>query len=235
MKSIDMLHYKFLRLTYPMTNGMSLIWDLCSEGHQIIRQLHIWGAPEAWSHIRIPHETAWTRIIQPLSGAPQSLLHICCCWPMVDVPVHRITLGISLWHLSPHIHQSHLAIQTDQAILSTGVRIWDTGSLIRGNAAAFAGISLRFWHTSDPHPRESDAETRLGYSCLSCSFRCWVYSGLWLKFRHNWDLPIQSRMSFLDIYKANFDKLRLIMDISYLPGHASKATNKPPMRMYPSP
>jgi len=45
---------------------------------------------------------------------------------------------------------------------------------------------------------------------------------------------IQSRMMFLDLYEANFDKLRLIMDSSFWPRHASRATNMPLKRMYPS-
>jgi hypothetical protein len=45
------------------------------------------------------------------------------------------------------------------------------GSFIRGKAAAFAGISLKFWHTSDPHPRELEAEALLGYSLLKLRFR----------------------------------------------------------------
>jgi len=45
---------------------------------------------------------------------------------------------------------------------------------------------------------------------------------------------IQSRMRFLDLYEANFDKLGLIMDILFQPTHASRVTNKPPKRMYPS-
>jgi hypothetical protein len=43
-----------------------------------------------------------------------------------------------------HISQSHFAIKTDLAILSTCMRIYDMGSLIRGKGAAFAGISLLF-------------------------------------------------------------------------------------------
>jgi hypothetical protein len=38
------------------------------------------------------------------------------------------------------------------------------GSLIRGKAAAFAGILLKFWNTSDLHPRELEAEILLGDS-----------------------------------------------------------------------
>jgi len=45
---------------------------------------------------------------------------------------------------------------------------------------------------------------------------------------------ILSRMTFLDLYEANFDMLRLILDVSFLPRHASRVTNKPPKRMYPS-
>jgi len=43
---------------------------------------------------------------------------------------------------------------------------------------------------------------------------------------------ILSRMSFLDMYEANIDKLRVIMDVSFWPRHASRVTNKPPRRMY---
>jgi len=45
---------------------------------------------------------------------------------------------------------------------------------------------------------------------------------------------IQSRMMLLDLYEANFDKLRLIVDGSFRPRHASRATNMPPKHMYPS-
>ena len=36
--------------------------------------------------------------------------------------------------------------------------------------------------------------------------------------------PIQSRMMFWDLYEANFDTMRLIMDVSFRPRHASRAT-----------
>jgi hypothetical protein len=36
--------------------------------------------------------------------------------------------------------------------------------------------------------------------------------------------PIQSRMMFLDLYEANFDKLQLIMDVSFWPRRASRET-----------
>ena len=45
---------------------------------------------------------------------------------------------------------------------------------------------------------------------------------------------IQSRIMFLELYGANCDKLRLIMDILFQPRYASRATNTPPKRMYPS-
>jgi len=90
---------------------------------------------------------------------------------------------------SQHIWQSHLVINTDKLGFSTCVCIWDTSLRIHHRAAAFAGIPSKFSHTSDPHPRESDAETQLRYSWLSCGFRWWVFPGLWSKSRHNLDLP----------------------------------------------
>jgi len=86
-----------------------------------------------------------------------------------------------------HICQSHLAIKTYYAILGTWVRIWDMGSLIHSKDAAFAAISLKIYRTSDPHPRESEGETRLRYSWLKCSFRCQGFPGLYLKIMPNWD------------------------------------------------
>ena len=44
--------------------------------------------------------------------------------------------------------------------------------------------------------------------------------------------PILSRMSFLDMYQANFDKLQVIMDVLFQPRHASRVTNQPPKHMY---
>jgi len=129
--------------------------------------------------------------------------------------------------LAKHIYQSDLAIQTDMAISCTCGRLWDMGSRVHGKAAAFVVISLKFWRTSDPHPRESDMETQLGYSWLSCSFYSREFPGQWLKLGHNWDLPILSRMYFLNIYKVNFDKLRLIMDVSFQPWYSSRVTNNP--------
>jgi len=46
---------------------------------------------------------------------------------------------------------------------------------------------------------------------------------------------IQCRMTFLDLYDANCDKLQLIMDVSFQPRHTSIATNKPLKRMSPCP
>jgi len=45
---------------------------------------------------------------------------------------------------------------------------------------------------------------------------------------------IQSRMMFLDLYEANFEKLQLIMNVSFRPMHTSSATIMPLKRMYPS-
>ena len=43
---------------------------------------------------------------------------------------------------------------------------------------------------------------------------------------------IQSRMSFLDMYQATFDKLQVIMDVLFQPRHTNRATNKPPKHMH---
>jgi len=62
------------------------------------------------------------------------------------------------------------------------------GLHICSKVAAFAGISLKFEHTSDPYSRVSDADTQHRYSWLHCSFSGRVLPGLCLKFWHNWDL-----------------------------------------------
>ena len=41
-----------------MINAMSQILGVMQQRASIIRQLQIWGAPEAWSHIRILNEKA---------------------------------------------------------------------------------------------------------------------------------------------------------------------------------
>jgi len=51
-------------------------WEWCRKGLQLIPQLQIWGAPEAWSHVCISNENAWKSLIQSLSCAPESLRHI---------------------------------------------------------------------------------------------------------------------------------------------------------------
>jgi len=39
-------------------------------------------------------------------------------------------------------------------------------------------------------------------------------------------------MGSLDMYEANFDKLRVIMDVSCQPRHDPRATSKPPKHVY---
>ena len=67
------------------------------------------------------------------------------------------------------------------------------GSRICSNAGVFVRISEKLMHTSvshptDPHPRESDAETQVGYLWPGCSSSWRVFLSLWLNFKHNWDL-----------------------------------------------
>jgi len=87
-----------------------------------------------------------------------------------------------------HICQFYLAIKTVKAIIGRCVRIWDTTSLIRGKTAAFAVIALKFGHTSTPHPRLSDTETRLGERWVSFTFHCPVIPGLWSRLRDKGDV-----------------------------------------------
>jgi len=58
MKWIDMRHIKMLRLTYCMINRTSRIVRMMQQRASINRQLWIWSAPEAWSHIPILNEKA---------------------------------------------------------------------------------------------------------------------------------------------------------------------------------
>jgi len=162
-------------------------------------------------------------------------LHNCCCWPMVEVPVHQRINSISLWQIYHSIYFN--PIWQFKQTRQYWVLVLEYETLAHSFVAKPQRLLAFNWSSGTPLIciPEADAETRLWYSCLSCSFWCWVCPVLWLKFRHNWDLPIQSRMSFLDIYEANFDRLRLIIDISFHPRHASRATIKAPMCMYPSP
>jgi hypothetical protein len=61
------------------------------------------------------------------------------CWRILKVQVHRRVLGTYHHHciIANPIPQSTQSTR----LLSSGVRIWDMGSLIRGSAAACVGIS----------------------------------------------------------------------------------------------
>jgi len=58
MKWIGRRHKKSLRRTYCTINGMSPIVTMMQPRASNNRHLQIWGAPEAWSHIRISNENA---------------------------------------------------------------------------------------------------------------------------------------------------------------------------------
>jgi len=98
-------------------------------------------------------------------------------------------------------------------------------SLICSKAAAFAGIWLKFGHTSDQHRRVSDTEIRFRYLCLSSSFHNRVIPGLCLRFCSQLGSAMQLRMKFLDSYEAQFGKLQLSMNVSFRPRHPLR-TNK---------
>jgi len=90
-----------------------------------------------------------------------------------------------------------------------------------------------FGHTADLHHCKSDAETQREYSWLWCCLRYQVFPGLWLMFRHDWDLQSSLEWGSAIRRKAWFNKLRLILDLSFQPRHTAIVTNMPPKRMYP--
>jgi len=106
------------------------------------------------------------------------------------------------------------------------------GALIRGKAAAFGGIALKFWHTADSHPRGIwwwyAVRVFLAQIQLSLPGLSWPMIEVHSLLRSS----IQSRMSFLEMYKVNFDKQQVIMNVSFQPRHNTTATNHPPKRMY---
>jgi len=117
-------------------------------------------------------------------------------------------------------------------MVSTCVKICDIGSLIHGKAAAFAGISSKLWHTSDPHPRKSEAKTQLRYSWLKCRFLCQSFPGLWLKIIHNWDLRSCPEWASWMCMKRTLTSCKSIWMLSFQPRNAWRATNKPLKRVY---
>jgi len=107
------------------------------------------------------------------SGATQNLWHMSC---VGSWQIQHSILANPIWQKD---------CPSDNEYVCQNPR---HGLLICCHAAAVAILSLKFGHTSDPHSRELHAETPLRYSQLSCNFPCRVFPGLWLKFRHNWDL-----------------------------------------------
>jgi hypothetical protein len=112
------------------------------------------------------------------------------CWPMVEIPVHRRILGISSWQIQHCIFANP---------------IWHKDSLsdieylcqdIRGRAAAFAGISLKFWHTADPHPRESGSwDTARVFLAQIPLFTAGVFLAYdWRSFRTEIFNPVQNEL-----------------------------------------
>jgi len=103
------------------------------------------------------------------------------CCHMIKVQVHRNKLGT--YHRNRHSIIATRIPQSKQStrLISFCFRIWNVDSWICGRAIACAGISYSFGDTSDPHPNASEIETRLGYSLLCSSIRCWVCIGPWLQ------------------------------------------------------
>jgi len=109
-------------------------------------------------------------------------------WNLIKVPVHQRVLGTYTYDYHCII-VNYIPQSTQSArLLNSYVGIWEKDSRISGKATDCAGISEPLRYTSDLDPRESETEMRLGYSWLSCRFRCWVCAVLELKFWHNWDM-----------------------------------------------
>jgi len=63
-------------------------------------------------------------------------------------------------------------------------------------------------------------------------FHCRGFPGLWLKIIQNWDLQSCPEWASWICMKPTFTSCESFWMLSFQPRHASRATNKPPMRMY---
>ena len=108
---------------------------------------------------------------------------------MIEVLVHHRILCILLWKIQHSIF-AHPVWQYSQSkqywVLLSQHETW--AHLFVAKVHHFLAVHSGSGTPQDPHPRVSDTETRFRYSCLSCSFRCRVFPGLWLNFWYNWDL-----------------------------------------------
>jgi len=111
---------------------------------------------------------------------------------VIEVQVHRRIPGICLELCYNRSSTAYLPIpfgkKTVSAILSTSVRLWDTARLFVAKLQLSLAYHSRCETTPALHPRESDAETRLGYSWPNYGITARVYPDLWLMFTNNWDL-----------------------------------------------
>lgn len=98
------------------------------------------------------------------------------CWDLIEVQVHQNCLGAYPYDRSITAYfRIQVVVKSVSVILATTVRIWDIGKLIRSKVAGFAGIALKFGHTSSPYHRMLHTETRLSYLRLSCCICHWVF------------------------------------------------------------
>jgi hypothetical protein len=144
-------------------------WHIC-QSHLAITQSRWYSSTSVWVWDTACLFVAKRELLHPYdrsSGAPEN-------------PGNTFLTDLAL-----HKRQSHFAIKSDLVIFSTYVKLKDADLLIRGKAAGFTVTSLRFCHTSDPHRRELEAETRLGYCWLRCCFCGRGVPGQWLKIIHN--------------------------------------------------
>jgi len=152
---------------------------------------------------------------------------------MIKVSVHWKILGRSLWQMQHSIWTNPIWQYSQSTQYWVLVSTYDTKAHWLVARRGFCR-----------HIIEIQAHLRSASKRLRCWDMAWVsmadlqlcyrvFPDLWLKFRHNWDLQSSPEWGCWICMKANFDKLWLIMDVSFQLRHASRATNKPPKCMYP--
>jgi len=126
MKWIGRRHKKFLRRTYCVINGMSRIVRMMQPRASNNRHFQIWGAPEAWSHIRISNENA-------------KFIHFQLRWSLFR-KCHMISYDRSSTAYVP-ITFSNKTVYVIIKYICLSMRY---GSLICGKVGALAPIWLKF-------------------------------------------------------------------------------------------
>ena len=149
------------------------------------------------------------------------------CWPMVEIPVHRRILGISSWQIQHCIFANPIwqSKQTRRYWVPVSGYSWQSRSIC--------------WHIIEvlAHRRSASQRVRKlrhgsGILGSNSPFHCRGFPGLWLKIIQNWDLQSCPEWASWVCMKPTLTSCESLWMLSFQPRHASRATNKPPMRMY---